>query len=501
MSIRPSRAAGLLATGLLVAAMTTGAAAVMAVIAPPVASAASVGPTAPLGHAGTWLTDADGRVVVLHGLNQVYKVPPYEPSADGFGDDDATFLAANGFNAMRVGVIWGAVEPQPGSYDDNYLASIAQTVQTLAAHGVLSLLDFHQDLYNEVFQGEGAPAWAVKSGGLPNPQLGFPGNYFANPAEDFAWNSFWRNAPAPDGVGLQDHYAHTWGHVAAYFHGNPGVFGYELLNEPWPGLVWEPCANPVVGCLLNDAKLRTFYQRVVPEIRAADPTTLVFFEPNVLFSEVIRTDLGYVDDPRTAFSFHDYCALETVLHKDLTCSQQDRAVFNNARRYTLKHQIPMLLTEFGATDDLSNLAGVLRQADADKMGWLEWAYTGHDKTSSSPNEQALVFDPSQPPAGSNVNTAKLAVLAAPYPQVIAGTPIAWSFQSGTFRLSYLTRRADGQGSFSPGAQTLVSVPAVEYPGGYHVTVRGGQAVSPPNAPILTVVADAGAPTVDVLVAP
>jgi endoglycosylceramidase len=498
LGIRLSRAASLLATGLLIAALTTDAA---SIVAPPAALAASVGPVLPLGHAGTWLTDATGRVVVLHGLNQVYKVPPYEPSADGFGDDDAAFLAANGFNAMRVGVIWEAVEPQPLSYDDNYLASIAQTVQTLAAHGVVSLLDFHQDMYNEVFQGEGAPAWAVQTGGLPNPQLGFPANYFANPAQDFAWNALWRNAPAPDGIGLQDHYARTWAHVAAYFRGNPGVFGYEVLNEPWPGLVWEPCANPVVGCVLNDAKLRTFYERVLPAIRNADTTTLVFFEPNVLFSEVVHTDLGNVADPKTAFSFHDYCALETELHKDVTCSQQDQAVFNNARRYTAIHHIPDLLTEFGATNDLANLAGVLRQADEDRIGWLEWAYTGNDKTSSSPTEQALVFDPSQPPTGSNVNTAKLAVLAAPYPQVVAGTPKSWSFKSGTFRLSYSTERPDQQGRFSPGSQTLVSVPPVEYPSGYQAMVTGGQVVSAPGAPLLVVVANAGADTVDVVVTP
>jgi endoglycosylceramidase len=64
---------------------------------------------------------------------------------------------------------------------------------------------------------------------------------------------------------------------------------------------------------------------------------------------------------------------------------------------------------------------------------------------------ALVFDPSQPPTGSNVNMPKLAVLAAPYPQVVAGTPTSWSFKSGTFQLSYSPQRADGQGSFSPGA--------------------------------------------------
>jgi endoglycosylceramidase len=206
-----------------------------------------------------------------------------------------------------------------------------------------------------------------------------------------------------------------------------------------------------------------------------------------------------VADPNTGFSFHDYCAIETTLHQDITCSLQDRATFNNALRYTVIRQIPALLTEFGATNDLANLAGVLNRADDDRMGWLEWAYTGNDKTSSSPRAQALVFDPSQPPTGANVNAAKLAVLAAPYPQAVAGTPRDWSFRSGTFRLCYSTERADRLGRFPAGAQTLVSVPAIEYPNGYHVTVRGGQVVSPPNSPVLVVVADAGADSVDLAV--
>ena len=495
MRSRPSRAAGLIAVGLLVAALTIDTS---SVAAPQPAPAMGTAPVLPIGHAGTWLTDAAGRVVVLHGLNQVYKVPPYEPSADGFDDDDAAFLAANGFNAMRIGVIWAAVEPQPGSYDDNYLGSIAQTVQTLAAHGVLSLLDFHQDLFNEVFQGEGAPAWAVQTGGLPNPQLGFPGNYFGNPAQEFAWNALWRNAPAPDGIGLQDHYARTWAHVAAYFQGNPGVFGYEILNEPWPGS--EPCPNPVAGCSLNNAKLRVLYNRVVPAIRAADPTTLVFFEPNLLYFEGIHADVGQVADPNTGFSFHAYCVDEAA-NDETICRLKNRATFNDAQRYTTFHQIPALLTEFGATDDLANLAGVLQLADDHRIGWLEWAYTGHDKTSSSPDDQALVFDPGQPPTGSNVNTAKLAVLAAPHPRLVAGTPTHWSFDSGTFRLSYSTERADHRGRFSPGAQTLISVPAIEYPSGYQVTVKGGQVVSAAGAGVLTVAADAGAASVEVTVTP
>lgn len=499
MRVRPSLVASLAATGLLVAALATDAASSAAPLAP---LAAPTGPAAtPLTNTGTWMTDAGGRVVVLHGLNQVYKVPPYEPSADGFGDDDAAFLAANGFNAMRVGVIWAAVEPQPLSYNDNYLASIAQTVQTLASHGIVSLLDFHQDMYNEAFQGEGAPPWAVQTAGLPNPQLGFPGNYFLNPAAENAWRAFWRDAPAPDGIGLQDHYTRAWVHVAAYFRGNPGVFGYEVLNEPWPGFLWEGCFDPILGCPLQDFKLTDFYRRVVPAIRAADPSTVVFFQPNLLFDEGIHTDIGKVTDPHTGFSYHDYCAIEAVLHKDITCRLEDGLTLTNASLYSDIVGIPALLTEFGATDDLSNIAEVMRHADRHKVGWLEWAYTGHDKTSSSPDAQALVFDPSQPPTGSNVNTPKLAVLAAPYPQVVSGTPRFWSFMSGTFRLCYSTERASGAGRFSTGAQTLVSVPTIEYPHGYRVTVKGGQAVSPPNAPVLTVVADAGADAVDVTVTP
>ncbi len=147
----------------------------------PPAGAEAAGAALPLGHSGRWITDAAGRVVVLHGVNQVYKIPPYEPGRDGFGADDAAFLADNGFDAVRVGVIWAGVEPQPGVYDDGYLVSVAGTVDTLAAHGIVSILDFHQDLYNERFQGEGAPAWAVRTAACPTRRSASPATISATP--------------------------------------------------------------------------------------------------------------------------------------------------------------------------------------------------------------------------------------------------------------------------------------------------------------------------------
>ena len=91
---------------------------------------------AQISHDGRWLTDAQGRTLILHGVNMVAKRPPYAPDALGFGADDARFLARNGFNTVRLGVIYAAVEPQPGVYDDAYLDRIARTVDQLGRQGI-----------------------------------------------------------------------------------------------------------------------------------------------------------------------------------------------------------------------------------------------------------------------------------------------------------------------------------------------------------------------------
>src|SRR5436189_6384046 len=84
------------------------------------AAPAAAAPKLPFSHAGRFITDADGRVFISHGVNLVYKVPPFDPAVSGFGDDDAAFLAQEGFNSVRLGVIYKAVETKPGAYDDTY---------------------------------------------------------------------------------------------------------------------------------------------------------------------------------------------------------------------------------------------------------------------------------------------------------------------------------------------------------------------------------------------
>jgi endoglycosylceramidase len=445
-------------------------------------------------------------VVIVHGINMVYKLPPYYPSAVGFGNDDAAFLARIGFNAVRVGVLWQAVEPQPGVYDPAYLTQIAATVSTLARHGILALLDFHQDQYNQLFQGEGFPSWSVQDDGLPaEPQLGFGADYIGMPALSRAFDNFWANSPGPGGVGLQTRYAAAWQQVALRFRADPSVLGYELMNEPWPGSVWPTCAQ-TQGCpTFDQGPLASFYRRVIQSVRRVDQRTLIWYEPQVLFNYASATNLPALGDPRLGFAFHDYCLAKDFLGTDTGCSPLDDLVFQHAIAHVAATHDALLMTEFGATNDIGDLTTMVQRADRDMVPWLEWAYCGcHDPTTSGPgNTQAIVIDPAKPPAGSNLVLPTLHALVEPYPQVIAGTPLGWGFNTAasTFTFRYSSRRATGKGVFRAGSVTQVATPAFTFPHGYAAKVTGGAIVSRRRAGVLEIALCPRVSTVSVTVTP
>ena len=455
---------------------------------------------------GRWLVDGQGRVRIDHGVNMVYKRAPYAADAAGFSSDDARFLARNGFTTVRLGLTWKAVEPQPGRYDDDYLDRVRSTVRMLDEHGIVSLLDFHQDLYNERFQGEGAPDWAVQDDGLPaQPQLGFPANYFAMAAMWRAFDHFWANDPGPGGVGLQDRYAAAWRHVAARFRGTPGVQGIDLFNEPFPGSEWETCLN-FVGCPAYDAKLQEFSQRAIDAIRTVDRRTVIYYEPNLFFNDGVPT---YVvpKGRQLGFSFHDYCGTSALADTyGAQCDALDGMVFDNADAQAADHDVVPLLTEFGATTDQATLRGVVDLAAKHATGWQYWAYCGcDDPTTTGPGtKQALVIDPTKPPRGDNVDRAKLRALAVPHPMRVAGTPKAYGFDrdSHVFTLRYTTERVGpGADYFAAGARSTVALPRLHYRHGYRVEVTGAEVVSEPGARTLVLAQKRGAGAVAVRVLP
>lgn len=227
-----------MASGKRLAVGVLGATMLMALAAgigsPPASGTAPRTTVEPLGHSGRWLTDASGRVVILHGLNMVYKRAPFTPASAGFGAVAANALASNGFNVVRLGVLYQGVEPNPGVIDSAYLKSLAATVDQLASHGVYSLLDFHQDQMNQEFGGEGFPKWSVETDGLAVKKYVFPLGYLDSAALNRAYSNFWADKPGPHGQSLQHWYVVALKAVAKKFSGDPWVLGYDLFNEPWP---------------------------------------------------------------------------------------------------------------------------------------------------------------------------------------------------------------------------------------------------------------------------
>jgi endoglycosylceramidase len=476
------------------------------VAATPVAAA---GPTPPLGHDGRWITDARGRVVILHGVNMVYKVPPYYPKAGGFGLDDARFLHRHGLDTVRLGAIYKGVEPRPPAnghprYDDGYLRKLAKTERLLGRRGIFSLVDFHQDLYNERFQGEGWPDWQVEDDGAPNPQNGFPANYLTNEAMNRAYDHFWNNDEV-GGVKLQSEYAKAWRHVAARFGRRPYVLGYDLLNEPWPGSMFPACIQ-AAGCPTFDATTLTeFTKRVISSIRKVDRRTLTFYEPLLTFDFGAQTSMGDTGDPQAGFSFHDYClpgAFGGPGSGD-ACSSPEDLVFQNADARADQVGDALLLTEFGASNDLDDIGRIVTLADDHMTSWQYWHYCAcDDPTTSGPGVQALVIDASKPPRKKNVKWRKLKVLDRPYPQAVAGTPTEFLYDpdANEFNLEYTTKAPDG-GRLPARLATIVYVPHSHYLHGYDVQVDGATVVSAADARYLKLRRSSGSRDVTVTVSP
>ncbi len=206
---------------------------------------------------GPYLYDRQGRVVFFHGVDAVYKYPPYELYPDpkkpwNFSTADASLMARLGFNVVRLGMTWSGLEPgtapandpaicgrgaptNPHQFNqahfDRYVNRLRQTVDLLGRFHIYTILDMHQDVYNEMFDGEGAPKWAVCTDGVPS--VDPPGRWsleYATKAAGIAFHHFWDNDVRGD---LQGEYDRVWGDVARAFQGNRWVLGYDPFNEPF----------------------------------------------------------------------------------------------------------------------------------------------------------------------------------------------------------------------------------------------------------------------------
>lgn len=241
------------------------------------------------------IVDDTGRTVLLRGVNvnglgEYYQEWPDLPANNQLTEADFAEIAASGLNVVRLVISWSALEPTRGVIDNTYLDRIAQAVSWARAHDVYVLIDMHQDAWGTAVNTpdgawcppvlseravgwDGAPAWATALRGT-SATCRLLGKREISVAVQASFQNFYL-----DVNGVQSELVKTWAAVAARFAADPTVVGYDLLNEPNPGLL--------VG--FNDyLLLGKYYGRAIDAIRAAEGRTpggfshIAFFEPSVI---------------------------------------------------------------------------------------------------------------------------------------------------------------------------------------------------------------------------
>lgn len=441
---------------------------------------------------GRWLVDPQGRVVIVHGLNLVWKHAPYVPPATkrGFLPRDARWLARHGFNGARIGTLWAGLTPDaPGVADPEYARRWQRVMDLLDEQGIWMMLDAHQDQWHETYGGEGVPEWAVirpaPYNEAPPVVAPFPTGYWTGEVST-VFDNFWA-----DQDDLLTGWAQAWEVAAKQWRDQPHLMGYDLLNEPWMGTEWPTCLSE--GCPQSYVdELQPAMEQGLAAIRAHDPDNVVWWEPQQ-FSGGQKLDTFYGPVPgedQLGFSWHNYCPDVFFESQGIPGGDVENCwdFSRDRNRHALEQSATMdavpLMTEWGASDNTRAISIDAAVADEHLMGWTEWAYKYWNDPTTADDAQGLFTDDRDL---TSVKQAKLRRLVRTYAQATAGTPLRMHFAhgSGGFRFRY---RPDPAVT----APTRIFVSPLHYRHGYAVQVDGGH-VAGRDGRVLLVRADGTAP--------
>jgi endoglycosylceramidase len=356
---------------------------------------------------GQKFVDANGRQIIFNGINYISKSPA-EKYIRGIEPELFTEFKSWGFNCIRFGIIWSGLEPEPGKYNEEYLAEIDKRIQWATDNGIYVFLDMHQDLYGSKFS-DGAPEWATLDEGLPHyTGAVWSDSYLISPAVQTAFDNFWKNTPASDGIGIQDHYANLWKLLAKRYANNTTVIGYDIMNEPFMGtsannvmplmlgayaqvFAEETGQNPPsaeeLGAMWGEEKsrmealdfistkeryskvvdavyevnadfernqLQSMYQKVADAIREVDKNHILFlnhsyFANTGVSSAIEPTKLadGTVD-PLVAYAAHGYDLVVDTKEVDSPSYERVEFIFDRIYETGKRMDVPVLVGEWGA---------------------------------------------------------------------------------------------------------------------------------------------------------
>ncbi|QMU75132.1 glycoside hydrolase family 5 protein [Streptacidiphilus sp. PB12-B1b] len=420
---------------------------------------AAVGPAST--GSGPWqerfITDAQGRALILYGLNTSAGAMT---SADGMPwitqSDVGKENRELGTDFVRYLICWQQIEPEPGRFDQAYLARVAQRVSWYQQQGYHVLLDMQQNMYGSQFGGSGAPPWATDSGGLPVKAQQPWDLTYTQPGVVHAFDEFW--GTRTDHPEYQQQYIAAWTKVAAYFAKNDAVIGYDLMGQPWGGSLQGPA--------FESGPLARFYQRAITAIRTVDSSHWLFVEP-----EAATTDWGLpgalpkLDDPRTGPARIGYAPQLYPEPLDSEGSYTGSNSFVTDRelasweiqveRTAQRMDAPVLLGSWSANapDPYAHLYIDKVQQLVDQM-MIGEAYWSSDPGSG------VVWDAKGAP------TELTPVLGTAYPRAIAGQPVAFGYDKSTLDLNV-------QWTDLPGVTgtTDLYLPPTDFPNGGKITLN------------------------------
>lgn len=200
--------------------------------------------------------DEHGRERIFNGMNVVDKstfneLEDYCHNPDTFPFEE---FKARGFNMIRLGFTWAKIEPKPENYNDKAIDTLAKFMDKCAENDIYVYLDSHQDLYSgeNPGGGDGAPKWATLYDQYTpkKPIAVWAEGYFWGKACHRAFDNFWANKQY-NGKGLQDYHANMWKYVASKLSDKESFFGFDFLNEPFPGSDGGKIFKKLIGNLIK----------------------------------------------------------------------------------------------------------------------------------------------------------------------------------------------------------------------------------------------------------
>jgi endoglycosylceramidase len=161
-------------------------------------------------------------------------------------------MSALGFNVIRLIFVWEAYEPVEGQRNQRYIEMLRAIIREAWRHHIYTLLDFHQDGYARFLAkgcGEGFPRWTIPQSPGWVAALGMAGldapdnsaacadwmmKAFADPKVYLSFQALYHST-------LIKRYTEVVGDLVSRLGNEPGVIGFDPLNEPFSALgSWDP---------------------------------------------------------------------------------------------------------------------------------------------------------------------------------------------------------------------------------------------------------------------